>query len=101
LNVLHINLNTNYDSATSTSVALTTMRTIFGSTTGWHFTSPSGIQPDIHHALLSKDMGGGIAYIGVICCSDFGFGLSGSLSGAYRSMGEGLVWDMMVVSCTD
>jgi len=102
LHVLHINLNTNYDSAASTSAALTTMRTIFARTGGnWHYTSPSGVKPDLHHALLSKNLGGGIAFIGVICRSDYGFGLSASLSGSYRSMSNAVVWDMMVVSCTD
>jgi hypothetical protein len=46
-------------------------------------------------------MGGGIAYVGVICDSDYGFGLSASLSGNYVSMGNAVVWDMMVVGCLD
>jgi hypothetical protein len=98
-----MNLNTNYDSSTSTSAALTTMRTKYARSTsvGWHYTSPSGIKPDLHHALLSKSLGGGIAYIGVICNSDYGFGLSASLSGTYSSMGNAVVWDMMVVSSTE
>jgi hypothetical protein len=97
LNVLHIDLNTNYNTATSTSTALSTMRSIY-SRSSWHFTSPTGVKPDLHHALLSKNLGGGIAYIGVICSSTYGFGLSASLSGSYRSMGNGVVWDMNVVS---
>jgi len=81
LHVLHINLNANYDSAASTSAALATMRTIFARAGGnWHYTSPSGVKPDLHHALISRDLGGGIAYVGVICHSDYGFGLSASLS---------------------
>ena len=99
LHVLHINLNANYDSAASTSAALATMRTIFARTGGnWHYTSPSGVKPDLHHALLSRNLGGGIAYVGVICREDYGFGLSASLSGSYRSMSNAVVWDMMVVS---
>ena len=102
LHVLHINLSTNYESAASTSAALTTMRTIFARTGGnWHYTSPSGVKPDLHHALLSKNLGGGKAYLGVICDSDYGFGLSASLSGSYRSLSNAVVWDMVVVSYTD
>ena len=99
MNVLHINLNTNYDTATDTSGALATMRSIWARTAsaGWHYTSPQGIKPDLHHALLSKALGGGIAYMGVICNSDYGFGLSASLNGNYVSMGNAVVWDMMVV----
>jgi hypothetical protein len=65
---------------------------------GWHYTSPGGIKPDLHHALLSRNLGGGIAYMGVICDSSGGFGLSASLSGDYLSMGNAVVWDMNVVS---
>ena len=73
------------------------MRSIFARPSGWHYSSPFGIKPDLHHALLSAKLGGGIAYMGVICDSDYGFGLSGSLSGRYRSMGNDVIWDMMVV----
>ncbi len=103
LNVLHINLNTNYDTSSTTSAALDTMRAIFArsSSVGWHYTSPSGVKPDLHHALLSKMLGGGIAYLSQICSPDYGFGLSASLSGSYVSMGNAVVWDMMVVSRLD
>ena len=98
LNVLHIDLNSNYESATSSGGALQIMRSKFARSGGWHFASPSGVQPDLHHALLSRNLGGGIAYLGVLCNPTYGFGLSGSLSGNYRGMGNALVWDMMVVS---
>jgi hypothetical protein len=75
------------------------MRSKFARSDGsWHYASPSGVQPDLHHALLSRNLGGGIAYLGVLCNPNFGFGLSASLSGSYRGMGNALVWDMMVVS---
>lgn len=99
MNVLHIDLNANYATSTSSSAALATMRTIFARPYGaaFHYTSPSGIQPDLHHALLSRGLGGGIAYKGVICRADYGFGVSGGLTGGYLSMSNALVWDMMVV----
>jgi hypothetical protein len=98
LNVLYIHLNGNYESAPNTEVALDTMVSIFGRSSSWHFTSPTGIQPDLHHALLGKSLNGGIAYVGAICNSDVGFGLSASLSGSYQSMSQAVVWDMIVVS---
>ena len=73
------------------------MRTIYAASS-WHYISPEGVWPDLHHALLSKSLGGGIAYKGVLCMSDFGYGLSGDLSGSYQSMDNAVVWDMMVVS---
>ena len=98
LNVLHIDLNSNYESAATSLEALQIMRSKFARSGGWHYASPSGVQPDLHHALLSRDLGGGIAYLGGLCNPTYGFGLSGSLSGNYRGMGNALVWDMMVVS---
>jgi hypothetical protein len=98
LSVIVIDLNNNYGTATSIFTALDTMRSIFSRPSSWHYTSPEGIQPDLHHALLSKNLGGGIAYPGVICNSNFGFGLSANLDGSYRSMGAAVVWDMKVVS---
>jgi hypothetical protein len=96
LNILHINLNRNYDSAINSGTALDTMVARYGRTS-WHYTSPSGIKPDLHHALLGKDLGGGVAYVGVICNPGVGFGVSGGISGAFVSMGNAAIWDMTVV----
>ena len=96
LNVLHIALNDIYDSTTNTGQALGVMVDTYNRASSWHYTSPEGIQPDLHHALLSKYLGGGIAYVGTICNQDYGFGLSAGLSGSYQSMGNALVWDMYV-----
>jgi hypothetical protein len=100
LHVLHISLTTAYDSAIDSGAALDTMTANFGSV-GWHYTSPSGIKPDLHHALLRRDLGGGIAYVGTICNSNFGFGVSGGIVGNFVSMGNAAVWDMVVVSSTE
>ena len=51
---------------------------------------------DLHHALLGNSLGGGIAYVGVLCSQNYGFGLSASLSGTYSSMDAATVWDMKV-----
>jgi hypothetical protein len=104
LHVLHINLNTNYDDTINTCKALDTTIAIFGSnpSVGWHYTSPSGIKPDLHHALLGKVMDGGCAFVGdVICDSSAGFGISGNLVGNFVSMDNAVVWDISVVSCSE
>ena len=55
LHVLHVELNANYDTTYDTRSALDIMTTKFGSRAGgWHYTSPMGIQPDLHHTLLSR-----------------------------------------------
>jgi hypothetical protein len=82
----------------NTEPALNAMVAKFGRSSGWHYTSPFGIKPDLHHALLKRDLGGGRAYIGTICDSSWGFGVSGGLKGNFVSMGNAVVWDMMVVS---
>lgn len=95
LSLLHIALTSNYNSASGTGNALDTMRSIYASqgfgyypgidckksTCSYHF--PFGIVPhfcfvpllSVHHALLSNNLGGGIAYLGVLCDSNYGFGL--------------------------
>ena len=96
LNVLHINLNRNYDSAIDYFEAIDTMMAIY-SRTSWHYTSPLGINPDLHHALLGRELGGGAAYPGKICDPGWGFGVSGGVKGSFVSLDNGAVWDMMVV----
>jgi hypothetical protein len=53
IHVLHVELNTNYDTISDTRTAISRMTTKFGKE-GWHYTSSTGIKPDLHHALLSR-----------------------------------------------
>ncbi len=85
---------------TSTSTVLDAMRGIYGSTVGWHYTSPSGIKPDLHHTLLGMTIGVGRAGKGVICDPSLGFGMSSNLNGNFVSMDNAIVWDIYVVSST-
>jgi hypothetical protein len=59
-------------------------------------TTYAGVHPDVdlHHALLGGINGGGIAYIGVVCRNDYGFGLTSGLKGTFQSMGDTVLWDM-------
>lgn len=54
LHVLHVELNANYDTTYDTRSALNIMTTKFGRSGGWHYTSPTGNKPDLHHTLLSR-----------------------------------------------
>jgi hypothetical protein len=88
---LHVNtikLSTLYDAAVSTSDALGIMKNNYGGST-WH---TEGV--DVQHALLGKNLGGGIAYIGVLCNSGWGFGLTAGLSGSFLSLDQRVVWDL-------
>lgn len=89
LHVAVVDLNTNYDATTSTSGALTEMRAIWAAGS-WH---TQGI--DLHHALLGKGLGGGIAYVGVLCRSDYGYGLTASIGGSFVSLDYRVVWDLV------
>ena len=61
LNIIHIQSTSLYDQYSSTSQALTAMRNQF-SGSSWHYPGM-----DLHTALLGNQMGGGIAYLGVLC----------------------------------
>jgi hypothetical protein len=88
LHVHTIKISTLYDSATSTSNALDIMRSNYGAGS-WHT-----VGVDIHHALLGKDLGGGIAYLGVICDAGYGYGLTASIGGNFVSLSQRVVWDL-------
>ena len=101
LNVLHIEVTDRYNSFGwgQTSNALNAMMQHFsGHTTSF----PDSIAPapwtwhhpntDLHHALLGNVMGGGIAYVGVLCNAGYGFGLSANMVGSYQTMNEAVVW---------
>lgn len=95
--MLHIHYTTEYDAFDNTSDGLSHMVSTYSAGT-WHFTSDDGYTPDLHHALLGNDWGGGLAYVGVMCRSDYGYGLTGSMKGDYESMDASVLWDMVAVS---
>lgn len=92
LHVRHVEKTNRYDGASSTSDALTIMRTAFAGNT-WHYDNI-----DLHHALLGNALGGGIAYVGALCNSQYGFGLSGNLAGNFQHMDASTVWDLVVLA---
>mmetsp|Transcript_21205 Transcript_21205/g.47339 ORF Transcript_21205/g.47339 Transcript_21205/m.47339 type:complete len:836 (+) Transcript_21205:1393-3900(+) len=92
LHVRHVEKTNRYDSAASTGDALKIMRTDFAGSS-WHYGNI-----DLHHALLGNKLGGGIAYVGALCNSQYGFGLSANLVGNFDSLGASTVWDLTVVA---
>jgi len=57
-----------------------------------------GISRTAAHMLSGKPTGCGIAYLGVLCNSSYGYGVSGSLYGNFNILSPGVVWDILVVS---
>eukprot|EP00986_Skeletonema_menzelii_P004069 scaffold1349_cov94-Skeletonema_menzelii.AAC.1 len=83
-------LTTRYNNIKNTMAGLNIMRN------NWAGNKWSNSQVDLHHALLGKSLGGGVAYVGVVCNKNYGMGVSTSISGSFSSMGAGVVWDSMV-----
>lgn len=92
LHVVHVQKTNRYDPAKSTTDALSIMRSTIA-VSEWHSENV-----DLHHALLAKDLGGGIANVGALCNSDYGFGLSANLAGTFNELGASTVWDLTVVA---
>jgi len=58
-------------------------------------TNYTSVQRTIVHMLSGKNMGGGTAYVGVLCSASFGYGLSSSLSTTFSTTVPGLYWDIL------
>ena len=94
MNVAEILLSTLYDGndVTDMYTGLSKMITHYGSNT-WHYTAGDGI--DLHHALLHKFLGGGLANLGTICDPETGFGITGGITGTINDIGP-MYWDVYV-----
>ncbi len=90
LNVHQIATTNVYDNIKSASDGLSIMKK------NWAGNKWGYDDVDLHHAVLGKDLGGGIAYVGVICNKNYGFGVSTSVKGSFTNMNAGVTWDSMV-----
>ena len=89
LKVVEIRGTDIYDQVTNVDEALTLMRQTYEGN-NW-----ANQDADLHHALLSTS-GGGLAYQGQICDRNFGFGVSGDMTGKFQNLDSESVWDMYV-----
>lgn len=60
-------------------------------------------EADLAHFLSGADLGGGVAYVDVLCSPSFGFGVSGNIDGdidwgAWTGAAGNFTWDFMVVA---
>jgi len=96
VHVQAITLSYAYDAAATSAQALTIMSNRFASE-NWHYTTGGGV--DLHHALLGRDLGGGMAYGGdypVICEPWWGYGVSGGIAGTAADLNGEIFWDIFV-----
>ena len=96
LSIVGIDVVSRYDSTTSTSNALDVQVDTYSAYYGRPWPSSN---PDIIHAILGKSLGGGIAYLGVLCNKYWGFGVSAGIAGNYDvNTPKAMVWDNFVVA---
>ncbi|MBO0950528.1 M12 family metallo-peptidase [Fibrella forsythiae] len=58
---------------------------------------PPGISHQLAHFLSGRSLGGGVAYLDVLCSSTYKYGVSGSLSTTYTDF-PNYSWEVMVIS---
>ena len=58
----------------------------------------SSVSRTTAHFLSGKNLGGGIAYLGVLCNNDYGYGLSASIRGDFSLANPQPIWDIIVVT---
>lgn len=78
-------------SATNTSSALDNL-------TAYWKANNTAVNRTTTHMLSGKDMGGGLAYGGVLCDNDWGFGVSADISGQFNINAPEIIWDVIVVA---
>jgi hypothetical protein len=89
LNVLHIAKTSIYDNLSDTLDAINLMEDTYRQSDTWHYQDPNtGLEPDLHHGVFYKSMGGGIASLSVICDSYYGFGVSADMRGTIQDIAD-------------
>ena len=71
----------------------------------WH-ANRTAVPRKTAHFLSGRNLGGGVAWVGVLCSGDFfqnghwggGYGISGNMSGQFSTSNPGLYWDLFVVT---
>ncbi len=76
---------------TNTADALYELRNYFNA----HY---SAVNRTTVHLLSGKSLGGGIAYVGVLCNKSYGYGLTANINGGFDIDNPGVGWDIIAVS---
>lgn len=65
----------------------------------WGSNRPPALYPRaITHLLSGKNLGGGVAYLGVLCNASFGYGVTGNINGSFNPAAPSAVWDINAVA---
>mmetsp|Transcript_280 Transcript_280/g.566 ORF Transcript_280/g.566 Transcript_280/m.566 type:complete len:885 (-) Transcript_280:46-2700(-) len=97
LNIIRIEEQTLYDNLSTTREALRAQRLhprphiISGSSGG-------GSKYTLHHAMLGRYLGGGIAFIDSICDEQWGWGVTSDISGKLSNIDEKVLFDFFIVT---
>jgi len=93
LSIVEIKQVNRYDSSSSAGDALAIQRNqLIGG--NW-----PNADADLVHAILGRNLGGGVAYLGQICNTNYGLGVSAGITGTYKiGSPKAMVWDIVVVA---
>jgi hypothetical protein len=94
VHVTHVALSNLYASAGDTQDILDRIVAIYGGN-DWHYTEGKDIY--IHHAVCGQNFNDGKAYVGTLCNSKFGFGISTQVQGNYKQDAV-VLWGIFVVA---
>ena len=96
LNILSINEQTFYDTLTTTKEALRAQR--LHPRPEYDKGGSRHKQMVLHHALLGRWLGGGIAFINSICEKNWGFGVTSDISGNLNDINELVLFDFFILT---
>ena len=80
--------NTDPWTATSCNASLDELRSYWNS-------NNSAVGRSVVHMLTGKNIGCGIAYVGVLCNASYGYGLTGNISGNFDINNPAVIWDVV------
>ena len=93
VNIVHIRETDIFDELTSTKSALKEMRL---------HPRPDTIHSNskiiLHHAMLGRYLGGGIAFIDSICDKQWGYGVTSDISGSLTNLDELVLFDFFIIT---
>ncbi|KAL3780992.1 hypothetical protein ACHAWO_007453 [Cyclotella atomus] len=96
LNVVHVEETDRFDSQTNAKEALSLMRMQLGLQSNSTYYKDSRSKFRLHHAVLGRYLGGGIAFIDSICDQDWGFGVTSDISGNLENVDENVLFDFFI-----
>lgn len=95
VNIVHIQETELYDDLTTANEALRAQRLNTKANT---INDDGSSRFVLHHALLGRWLGGGIAFIDSICDKQWGYGVTSDVSGSLNNLNELVMFDFFIVT---